>query len=64
MRFKTISFSFGVLDIEGVNKVGQVKVAGEVWSAICEGDTLIAKDSKITVLAISGVKLVVKEISE
>ncbi len=51
-------------DIKGDEKIGQVKVAGEIWSAICEDDTTIAKDSKITVLAISGVKLVVKEVSE
>lgn len=51
-------------DIKGDEKIGQVKVAGEVWSAICEDNTLITKDSKVTVLAISGVKLIVKEISE
>ena len=51
-------------DIKGDEKVGQVKVAGEIWSAICEDDNAIMKDSKITVLAISGVKLIVKEISE
>ena len=50
-------------DIKGDDKIGQVKVAGEVWSAICEEGVLIEKDSKIIVLAISGVKLVVKEIS-
>lgn len=51
-------------DIKGDEKVGQVKVAGEIWSAICEDDSLISKDSKITVVEISGVKLVVKNISE
>ena len=51
-------------DIQGDEKIGQVKVAGEIWSAICEDNNLIAKDSKITVVAISGVKLIVKEISE
>ena len=51
-------------DIKGDDKVGQVKVAGEIWSAICEQDITIEKDSKITVIAISGVKLIVKEISE
>ena len=51
-------------DIKGDEKVGQVKVAGEIWSAICEEDTIITKDSKITVLAISGVKHIVKKISE
>ncbi len=51
-------------EICGDSHLGQVKVAGEIWSAICEDDTIIARDSKITVVAISGVKLVVKEISE
>ena len=51
-------------DIKGDEKIGQVKVAGEIWSAITENDKFIAKDSKITVVAISGVKLIVKEISE
>ena len=51
-------------EIKGDEKIGQVKVKGEIWSAICEEDVTIAKDSKITVLAISGVKLIVKEISE
>ena len=51
-------------EIKGDEKIGQVKVKGEIWSAICEEDVTISKDSKITVLAISGVKLIVKEISE
>jgi len=51
-------------DIKGDEKIGQVKVAGEIWSAICEDDLMIPKDSKVTVLAISGVKLIVKEVSE
>ena len=51
-------------DIEGTNKVGQVKVAGEIWSAICDDKTTITKDSKIIVEAIEGVKLVVKDYTE
>lgn len=51
-------------EIKGDDKVGQVKVAGEIWSAVCEDDEAIAKDAKVTVIAISGVKLIVKEISE
>lgn len=50
-------------EIKGDEKIGQVKVAGEVWSAICEEGITIAKDSKISVVSISGVKLIVKEIS-
>lgn len=49
-------------EIIGIDKVGQVKVAGEIWSAVCDEDTKIEKDAKIEVLAISGVKLVVKEL--
>lgn len=51
-------------DIKGDEKIGQVKIAGEIWSAICEQGVTIHKDSTVTVLAISGVKLIVKEISE
>jgi len=51
-------------DIEGVDKIGQVKVAGEIWSAICDEKTIISKDSKIIVEAIDGVKLVVKDYTE
>ena len=49
-------------DIKGTEKIGQVKVAGEVWSAVAEEDKEILKDAKITVLSISGVKLIVKEV--
>ena len=48
-------------DIKGTDKIGQVKVSGEVWSAVAGDDDEILKDSKITVVAISGVKLIVKE---
>lgn len=51
-------------EIKGEEKIGQVKVKGEIWSAVSEQDEVIPTDSKITVLAISGVKLIVKEISE
>ena len=50
-------------DIKGEDKIGQVKVAGEIWSAVTENDEEILKDAKIKVLSISGVKLIVKEIS-
>ena len=51
-------------DIKGDEKIGQVKVQGEVWSAVCKEDVEILKDSKIKVLAISGVKLIVEEVSK
>lgn len=51
-------------DIVGTDKIGQVKVAGEVWSAVCDEKVSFKKDSKIVVEAIEGVKLVVKEYTE
>ena len=51
-------------EIKGTDQVGQVKVAGEVWSAIASDDSKLEKDSKITVLAIDGVKLIVEKYSK
>ena len=51
-------------NIDGTNTIGQVKVAGEVWSAICDDKNKIGKDSKVIVEAIEGVKLIVKEFTE
>lgn len=50
-----------ISDIEDVQKVGQVKVEGEIWTAKSQS-TPIAKDSKIKVLAIEGVKLLVEPV--
>ena len=44
------------------NTLGQVKVSGEVWSAISEDSSTILKDEPISVVAISGVKLIVKKV--
>lgn len=38
---------------------GQIKVDGQVWSAKCQGDEIIPKDTEVTILAIDGVKAVV-----
>ena len=51
-------------DIAGTDKIGQVKVAGEIWSAVCDEKVKLKKDSKIIVEAIEGVKLIVKEYTE
>ena len=39
---------------------GQVKVKGEVWTAVSENDTLIETGKEIEVVKIDGVKLVVR----
>lgn len=41
--------------------VGQIKAGGLVWTARSEDDSVIEKDSKVTVTAIQGVKAIVKK---
>lgn len=48
-------------DIKDAQSVGQVKVEGEIWTAKSQRAP-IAKDIKIKVLAIEGVKLIVEPI--
>ena len=45
--------------IEEINTTdgkGQIKVGGEVWSAICDDDLVIPKDSEVEIVRIQGVK--------
>ena len=41
---------------------GQVKVKGEIWTAISEDDSLIEKGKEVEVIKIDGVKLVVRSV--
>lgn len=50
-----------ISDIDPISGEGQVKVDNEVWSAKTQGDTIIPKDTIITVTAIEGVKAVVSD---
>ena len=63
-NFFSLSGKKGIVTekIDSVNSTGQVKVKGELWSAISDED--IEKDSKIKVLNVDGVKLKVKKIHE
>lgn len=47
-------------DIEG-DKRGQIKVAGEIWSATCNEGEEIIKDTEVVVKEIKGVKLFVEK---
>jgi len=48
-------------DIDNIKGKGAVMVAGKVWTARTEDDTVkLAKDSRAVVLRIEGVKLIVK----
>lgn len=50
-------------DINLVEGKGQIKVDGEVWSAICNGNVTIPSGTEITVLEIRGVKALVEPIN-
>ncbi|MDD6433771.1 MAG: NfeD family protein [Ruminococcus bromii] len=52
-----------VTDIDDEQSIGQVKVAGETWSARSDFAPIL-KDNRIKVLAIEGVKLIVEPISK
>ena len=46
-------------EINNTNGTGQIKVNGEVWSARCEYNEIIPKDTEVEISKISGVKAVV-----
>lgn len=48
-----------VKDINPTLGSGQIKVEGQVWSAKCEDDTIIAQGTEVYILKIEGVKAVV-----
>ena len=49
-------------DINSIDGSGQVKVNGEVWSAIGENEANIAKGTEVQVKEINGVKAIVEPI--
>ena len=50
------------VDINPTQGTGLVKVNGETWSAKTEDESIIIKNTEVEVLAIDGVKLVVRPI--
>ncbi len=48
------------IDIEPIEGKGQVKVAGEAWSAKSIDDSFIPKDTEVVIEKIEGVKAIVK----
>ena len=52
-----------VQDINPTLGIGQIKVAGEVWSAKTDNDSTIKKGSEIRITNIDGVKAVVEPIN-
>lgn len=47
--------------IDNISAVGAVKVGGAIWTARSVDDLIIEKGERVTVLEISGVKLIVKK---
>ena len=41
---------------------GQIKVSGEIWSALCNEELIIPKDSEVEIIKIQGVKAYVNPI--
>lgn len=52
-----------IKEIDNLNSKGQVKVNGELWSAISENDKIIPENSMVEIVEINGVKLKVKLLS-
>ena len=48
------------VDITPTDNTGQIKVNGELWSAISENDENIEKDTEVIITKVTGVKAVVK----
>lgn len=67
-QFKTNMYSIigkvGIVtkEINSIEGSGQIKVEGEIWSAICKNETIIPKGTKVEVLEIQGVKAIVNPI--
>ena len=63
-NFFSLSGKQGIVTkkIDSDNSTGQVKVKGELWSAISDKD--IEKDAKVKILGVDGVKLKVEKIDE
>ncbi len=53
-----------IQDIDSINGTGQIKVDGEVWSAIGINQTNIAKGTEVKIDEIKGVKLIVSPIEK
>lgn len=54
----TLSGKKGIV-IEEINPTegkGQIKVGGEIWSALCDENIVIPKDSEVEIVKIQGVK--------
>lgn len=52
-----------IKDIDPINSTGQIKINGEVWTAMSYNNELIKKDTEVEIENINGVKAIVKPIN-
>lgn len=45
-----------IQEINPTNGTGQIKVGGEIWSALCDENSVIKKDEEVEIVRIQGVK--------
>ena len=64
MNSKTVIEKNGIVvqEIDNLNSKGQVKVNGELWSAISKDGEKISKGSTVIIKSIEGVKLIVEKV--
>ena len=53
-----------IKEIDSINGTGQIKVNGEIWSAIGKDNINIPKDTEVKIEEIKGVKAIVSPISK
>lgn len=53
-----------IKDIDSINSKGQIKVDGEVWSAVGKNDVNIEKGTEVEIVEIKGVKAIVTPIKK
>ncbi len=53
-----------IKDIDSINSTGQVKINGEVWSALSDDEELIKEGTYVKIVDIKGVKVIVKPIPD
>lgn len=53
-----------IKDIDSINSKGQIKVDGEVWSAVGKNDINIEKGTEVEIVEIKGVKAIVTPIKK
>lgn len=65
MNNKSLIGKTGIVlkELSKIEQTGQIKIEGEIWTAIPTDDSIIQVNEKVTIEQIDGVKLIVKKLS-